>query len=95
MAYGSFKDLSRRTASEKILRDKTFSIVKNLKYDGYQCELASMFYNFFDKKSASHTKRRINSNSDSENQKCAEILHKPIIRKFEKYNVYSSFQVMI
>ena len=36
MAYGYFKDLARRTASEKILRDKTFNIAINLKYDGYQ-----------------------------------------------------------
>ena len=28
MAYGYFKDLTRRTASDKILRDKTFNIVK-------------------------------------------------------------------
>ena len=35
MAYGDFKDLTRRIASEKILRDKAFNIVKNLKYDGH------------------------------------------------------------
>ena len=34
MAYGDFKELARRTASDKILRDKTFSIAKNPKYDG-------------------------------------------------------------
>ena len=53
MAYGDFKDLARRTASDKILRDKAFNIAKNPKYDGYQRGLASMFYKFFDKKSAS------------------------------------------
>ena len=36
MPYGDFKDLSRRTASNKILRDKAFDIAKNPKYDGYQ-----------------------------------------------------------
>ena len=51
MAYGDFKDLKRRTASNKILRDKAFNIAKNPKYDGYQRGLASMVYNFFDKKS--------------------------------------------
>ena len=35
MAYGDFKDLTRRIASEKILRDKALNIVKNLKYDGH------------------------------------------------------------
>ena len=47
------KDLTRRTASDKILRDKTFNIAKNMQYDGYQRNLASMVYKFFDKKSAS------------------------------------------
>ena len=50
MAYGDFKDLERRTASDKVLRDKAFNIAKNLKYDGYQKGLASMVYKYFDKK---------------------------------------------
>ena len=33
IAYGDFKDLIRRTASDKILRDKAFNIAKNPKYD--------------------------------------------------------------
>ena len=28
VAYGDFKDLTRRTTSDKILRDKTFNIAK-------------------------------------------------------------------
>ena len=51
MAYGEFKDLARRTASDKVLRDKVFNIAKNPKYDGYQRGLASMVYKFSDKKS--------------------------------------------
>ena len=35
MAYGDFKDLVTRTASEIVLRDATFKITKNPKYDGY------------------------------------------------------------
>ena len=50
MAYGDFKDLAKRTAADKVLRDKAFSIAKNPKYDGYQRELASMIYKFCDKK---------------------------------------------
>ena len=46
MAYGDFKDLARRTASDKVLRDKAFNIAKNPKYDGYQRGLASMVYKF-------------------------------------------------
>ena len=33
MAYGDFKDLARRTASDKVLRNKTFNIAKNAKQD--------------------------------------------------------------
>ena len=50
MTYGDFKDLARRAASDKVLGDKFFNIVKNPKYDGYQRYLASMVYKFFDKK---------------------------------------------
>ena len=41
MAYGDFKDLTRRTVSDKILRDKAFNIAKNTKCDRYQRVLAS------------------------------------------------------
>ena len=63
MAYRDFKDLSRRTAPDKILRDKAFNIAKNPKYDGYQGALFSMVYTFFDKKSSgSGIKNKIISN---------------------------------
>ena len=35
MAYGDFKYLTKRTASDKILGDKAFNIAENSKYDGY------------------------------------------------------------
>ena len=35
MAYEDFKDLTRRTESDKVLRDKAFNIAKNPRYDGY------------------------------------------------------------
>ena len=50
MAHGNFKSLARRTASDKILHNKTFNIAKNSKYDGYHCGLALMVCKFFDKK---------------------------------------------
>ena len=50
LAYGGFKDLTRRTASDKILHHQAFNIAKNPKYDRYQRSLARMFYKFFDKK---------------------------------------------
>ena len=51
MAYGKSTDLIKRTQSDKVLEDKAFKIDNNTKYDGYQRRLASMVYNFFDKKS--------------------------------------------
>ena len=42
----------RRTSFDKVLRDKTFNIVKNPKYDGYQRDIASMVYKFSDKTSS-------------------------------------------
>ena len=47
MAYGDFKDLARRTTSDKSLRDKAFNIAKNTKHDGYQGRFASMVYKYF------------------------------------------------
>ena len=41
MTYGDFKDLPRRTASDKVLSDKAINIAKMLKYDGYQKGFAS------------------------------------------------------
>ena len=64
------KDLARRAASNKFLRDKAFNIAKNLKYDEHQRSLASMVYNFFDKKS---------SGGAIWNQRHSNERHKPII----------------
>ena len=36
IAYGKYKDLTNRTQSDKVLRDKSFEIASNPKYDGYQ-----------------------------------------------------------
>ena len=44
MAHGDFKDLTKRTASDKVLRDKAFNLAKNSKYDGYQRGLAFMVF---------------------------------------------------
>ena len=52
MAYRDFKDLARRTASDRVLRDKAFDIAKNPKYDKYQRGMTSIVYKFFDKKSS-------------------------------------------
>ena len=79
MVYGYFKDLARRTAADKFVRDKAFNISKNPKYDGYQRGLAFMIYKFFDKKSRGSG---ITNNDIKQNLQLAKELHKPIIRKF-------------
>ena len=50
MAYGDFKDLAKRLAADKVLRDKALKVASDQKYDGYQTGLASTVYKFFDKK---------------------------------------------
>ena len=83
MAYLEFKDLSRKTAFDKVMRDKTFNVAKNPKYAEYQTVLASMVQKFFDKETSCGTvKSKIVSNQE---------LHTPIIRKFEKRKVHFSF----
>ena len=72
MAYGNFKDIETRTQSDKVLKDKSFKISSNPKYDGYQRGLASMVHKFFDKKS---------KGSGIKNQQLANELHKPNIKK--------------
>ena len=86
MAYGDFKDLARRTASNKVLRDKAFNIAENPKYDGCQIGLTSMVYKFFDKNSTSLTDKSAKgssvNNKIKQNQQLVEELHKRIIKKF-------------
>ena len=90
MTYGGFKDLTPRTASDKVLKDKAFNIAKNRKYDWYQRQLASMVYNFFDKKSASLSDKSVSGSGVNIplefNEQLAEELQKPIPNlKKEKY----------
>ena len=96
MAYGDSKDLKRRTFSDKVLKDKAFSIAKNPKYDGYQRGLASMVYKCFDTKSALLADKSVSGGGVNievmHNEKVAKELHKPIIRNFKKRTVYSGFK---
>ena len=103
MAYGAFKDLTRRTASDKIFCDKAFNIAKNPKYDGYQRGLTSIVYNFFDKKFASLADKSATrsgiKNKKVSKKELAEELHKPLIKnsRKEKYThlLYTIFGVLI
>ena len=84
-AYADNKDLINRTRAYKVLRDKAYDIASNPEYDVYQRGLASMMYKFFDKKT-------MGSGVAEPSLKLADELHKPIIRKFNKRKVYSSFK---
>ena len=64
-------------------------------------DLASMIYKFFDSKVALSDKKTMGSGAtepsslervNNESLKLADELHKPIIRKFNKRKVYSSFK---
>ena len=74
MVYGKYKDLKKRTQSDKVLSNKAFEIASNPKYDGCQRRLASMIFKFFDEKSK--------GSGIKQNEQLAKELHKPIIRKF-------------
>ena len=76
---------------QRVLCDKAFNIGKNLQYDEYQRSFASMVYKFFDKKSSSKSGFAIKQNQ----QQLAEELHKPIIRKLKKRQVYSHHFIII
>ena len=75
IAYGKNKDLTKRTKSDKVLRDKAFIIAS--KYDGY----SSMVHKFLDKISTG------SYNKSMPDQQLPNELYKPIIRKLkeEKY----------
>ena len=68
------------------MRDKAFKIVSDPKYEGYQRGFASMFYNFFDRKS-SGSGIDVEPNYWLVNELCRQIIRKSKIRKF-----YSSFR---
>ena len=85
MTYGDLKDLKRRTASDKIIRDKALNIAKKLKYGGHPRGLASMVYKCFDIKSIAGG---VNIPLDF-NEQLDKELQKPIIRNFKKRKVYT------
>ena len=64
------------------------------KYDGYQRGLASMVYTFFYKnsKGSGIAASLANKSANEPNYQLVNELHKPIIRKFKKRKVYSSFR---
>ena len=85
-AYNKYKDLKNRTQSDGVLKNKACKIAVNPKYNGCERASASMVWKFFNERS----KKIIGSGI--ENKQLANKLHKPIIRKFKRRKVYSSFK---
>ena len=80
-------DLTKRRASDKILRDRAFNIAKTPKYHGYKRGLASMVCKYFDKQTFGGGIK----NETTSNNELAEELHKPIIRKLKKKKIMLTF----
>ena len=84
IAYGD-SDLTRRTAADKVLCNKTFNIAKNRNNNGYQHGPASMAYKSFNKKASDNAVK-----NDTQNEELSTELNKPIVKKFEKRKVHSA-----
>ena len=78
IAYGD-SVLTRRTAADKVLCDKTFNIAKNPKYNGYQCGPASMTYKSFHKKASDNAVK-----NNTQNEELSAELNKPILKNSQK-----------
>ena len=101
-AYAQYKDVENRLISDQKLKNSTYDIASNPKYDGYQRGLASMVYKFFDSKVAPLDKKTMSGKGNAKpsslgrtkevNKILAEKLHKPVIKKFNKRKVYSQFK---
>ena len=68
------------------MRDKTFEIASDPKYNGYPRGEDSLFYKSFDKISSGSGVATVT------NYQLANELHKQTIRKFKRRKVYSSFR---
>ena len=94
-AYTDHKDLINRTEADKVFRDKAYDVASNSEYDGYQRGLASMVYNFFDKKTTAEPSAKHVMGSGIKKDSSlilADELHKSVIKKFNKRKVYSQFK---
>ena len=90
-AYHDSKDLIKRTATDKILKNKAFDIAKDPKYDGYQRGLASMVYKFFDsqvalpdKKSVGSGAKHVNTKLIPQNEQLADNFINLLLENFKK-----------
>ena len=82
-AYAKYKDRLNRNKFDVVLKNRALKIAMDPRINGYQRGLASMIYNFFNKKT---------KGSGSNNKQLANELHKPIIKNFKRRKVYYSFK---
>ena len=98
-AYSESKDLSQRTISDKVLKDRAYEIGRNPGYQmivdikGYQSALVSMVYKFFDEKTGSGV-RATSKAGLSVNEQLAEELHKPVTKKFKRRKVVRDLKII-
>ena len=80
MAHGNYKDLVKRTRSNKFSEETGFKNLSNSRYN-WLCirGLAAMVSSFFDKNGTKSTNNGIKS---MPNQELVHQLHKPFIKKF-------------
>ena len=88
IAYREFKDLPKRTASGKVLRDKAFEIASNQKYGKYQRRLASVIFKSFDKKAADISTHTWFGIGISENQELCDELCEQTTKKFKRCKIH-------
>ena len=92
-ADANHKDLINRTEADKVLKDKAYNNASNPEHDGYQRGLASMVYEFFDKKSMGCGIATAGPSALARSSSLlADELHQPIINKFNKRRGYSQFK---
>ena len=87
MAYGDFKYLARRTASDKILTDEAFNIAKNPNFMMDMKEGSLLWFISFLIKSLKVVV--LIYHIPEFNEQLAKELQKPIIKNLKKRKVYS------
>ena len=84
LAHGAaYSDSKVLAISDKDLVEKAYEIARNPEGNSYQRALASVAYNFFDKKTGSRA---------SVNEELAEEFHKTVKKKFKRRRVYARFK---
>ena len=94
MAYGKSKNLAKGLNQTKLLRDKAFKVASDPKYDGYLKEDQFQWFSSFLIKNLGGGVAALfpYKSATKPNYQPANELHRQIIQKFKRQNVYSSFK---